>query len=92
MSDLICPKCLDGSEKWVSDTDTPDLLEKGIMACNSCGHTLIGIPGYMASYKFLQARRSKGYRQDKRIRRRWKRYTKQLRKKIAEGGKSTWDF
>lgn len=46
MSNLPCPKCGGGPISWVTDTDDDDLLETGIMECDSCKEQYVGIPGW----------------------------------------------
>jgi uncharacterized protein YbaR (Trm112 family) len=43
---LICPKCKEGTMKWLNP-DQEDLLDNGIMECKECKAQYKGIPGWM---------------------------------------------
>lgn len=53
MSRLLCPnkKCKGGNLKWITDIEADDLLEKGIIECQTCKEIYVGISGWEKSMK-----------------------------------------
>jgi ribosomal protein L37AE/L43A len=43
---LLCPKCKEGTMKWI-DPNLEDLLDEGIMECCKCKAQFKGIPGWV---------------------------------------------
>lgn len=57
MGRLLCPNCMaednpaSGCLKWVSDMDTEDLLDNGVMECQVCKTQYVGIPGWQKAWE-----------------------------------------